>query len=120
MTPIFYTLTNDKHLMIIPDTLAHLDGHEIITYTYSIYVDKKDGSPYPSLKKESALHLEGNPDPDYYGFITFEKPGSLFTYTADGMLELSTEESTEVIEYLSHIRDEGDWKHRTEESGSSH
>jgi hypothetical protein len=114
MSPIFFTLYNDKHLMIIPDTLAHLNGHEIITFTYSIYNDKQDGSTNPAQGKESTLHLENNPDPDYYGFITFEKPGSLFTYTSDGILELTAEESNEVIEHLSHIRDNGNWK-----SGSS-
>jgi hypothetical protein len=114
MSPIFFTLHNDKHLMIIPDTQAHLNGHEVITFTYSIYNDKQDGAPNPALGKESALHLENNSDPDYYGFITFEKPGSLFTYTSDGQLELTAEESNEVIEHLSHIRDNGNWK-----SGSS-
>jgi hypothetical protein len=114
MSPIFFTLHNDKHLMIIPDTRAHLNGHEIITFTYSIFNDKQDGTPNPAQGKESALHLENNSDPDYYGFITFERPGSLFSYTSDGVLELTAEESNEVIEHLSHIRDNGDWK-----SGSS-
>ncbi|WP_374951323.1 hypothetical protein [Mucilaginibacter sp.] len=110
MSPIFFTLHDDKHLMIIPDTQAHLNGHAIITFTYSIYIDKQDGSPYPAQRKENTLHLDNNSDPDYYGFITFEKPGSLFTYTSDGQLELTAEESNEVIEHLSHIRDDGGWK----------
>ena len=41
MTPIYYYV-NNKSLMIIPDTQAHLVGHEIITFNYSIYSDKKD------------------------------------------------------------------------------
>jgi hypothetical protein len=110
MSPIFFTLQNDKHLMIIPDTQAHLNGHEIITFTYSIYNDKQDGSPDAAQCKEGTLHLANNPDPDYYGFITFERPGSLFSYTCDGKLELTAEESNEVIEHLSHMRDKGDWK----------
>ncbi|WP_143822013.1 hypothetical protein [Mucilaginibacter pedocola] len=110
MAPLFLTLSGDKHLIIIPDTQAHLNGHEVITYTYSIYADRQDGSPYPGMRMESTLHLQDNPDPDYYGFITFEKPGSLFTYTSDGKLELTPEESNEVIEFISHVRDNGGWK----------
>ena len=110
MGPIFLTLESEKHLMIIPDTQAHLNGHAIITYTYSIYADHQNGAAYPAQRKESELHLQNNPDPDYYGFITFEKPGSLFTYTADGKRELTPEESNELIVHLSDVRDEGGWK----------
>ncbi|HEX8021628.1 hypothetical protein [Mucilaginibacter sp.] len=51
------------------------------------------------------MQLEQNNDPDYCGYITFEKPGSIFTYTADGERELSAEEVTELIEHLSYVRD---------------
>lgn len=110
MEPIYFTLYNGKHLLIIPDTQAHLNGHAIITYTYSIYADLQDGILYPAERKESNLHVQDNPDPDYYGYITFERPGSLFSYTADGKQELTPEESNEVIEYLSEVRDDGGWK----------
>ena len=114
MEPIKLTLHSSRKLLIIPDTMAHLNGHVIITRTYSIYADRNSGNPLITREKESTLHLEPNPDPDYYGYITFEKPGSLFTYTADGALELAAEESNEVIECLSHERDEGEWKRRQE------
>lgn len=91
--------------MVIPDTQAHLDGHTIITHTYSIFRDNGAGNPLLARSKESTLHLEKIDDPDYYGFITFEKPGSLFTYTADGQQELTSEEATELIEHLSDVRD---------------
>ena len=41
MTPLYYNV-NNKAPMIIPDTQAHLVRHEIITFNYSIYSDKKD------------------------------------------------------------------------------
>ena len=91
--------------MVIPDTQAHLDGHTIITHTYSIFRDIGAGNPLIARSEESTLHLERINDPEYYGFITFELPGSIFSYTADGQLELTSEETTELIEHLSDIRD---------------
>ena len=44
-------------------------------------------------------------DPDYYGYITFEKPGQLFSYTPGDQLELTRQEVEEVIEQLNHYRD---------------
>ncbi|MET3980658.1 hypothetical protein ABIB39_003261 [Mucilaginibacter sp. UYP27] len=31
--------------MIIPDSQAHFDGHDILNYTYSIYNDLRNGEP---------------------------------------------------------------------------
>ncbi|WCT14934.1 hypothetical protein [Mucilaginibacter jinjuensis] len=105
MKPLYFTIDNGLQLMVIPDTQAHLDGHTIITRTYSVFRDIGAGNPLISRSKESTLHLERINDPEYYGFITFELPGSIFTYTADGQLELTSEETTELIEHLSDIRD---------------
>lgn len=105
MKTLYFTLENDLKVMVIPDTQAHLDGHTIITHTYSIFRDIDAGNPLMARSKESTLHLEEITDPNYYGFITFENPGSLFTYTAEGSLELTSEEVTELIEHLSNVRD---------------
>ncbi|UOE48801.1 hypothetical protein MTO98_30850 [Mucilaginibacter sp. SMC90] len=105
MTPLFIKLNGGLELMVIPDTTAHLDGHTILTYTYSIFRDIGAGNPLLSRSKESTLHLEQIDDPEYYGFITFEKPGKLFSYTADGQRELESYQVNELIEHLSDIRD---------------
>jgi hypothetical protein len=105
MKTLFFTLENNLKIMVIPDTQAHLDGLTIITYTYSVFKDSGLGNPLLARSRESTLHLERITDPGYYGFITFERPGSLFTYTADGGRELTAEESTELIEHLSNVRD---------------
>jgi hypothetical protein len=105
MNPLYFTVGDHLKLMVIPDTQAHLDGHTIITHTYSVFLDNGAGNPLIARSKESSLHLEEIKDPDYCGFITFEIPGSLFTYTADGQRELSSEEATELIEHLSNVRD---------------
>jgi hypothetical protein len=105
MKALFFTLENDLKVMVIPDTQAHLNGHAIITHTYSVFKDTGMGNPLLARSKESTLHLEHIKDSNYFGFITFEKPGSLFTYTADGQQELDSNEVTELIEHLSNVRD---------------
>ncbi|MBB6107700.1 hypothetical protein SAMN05421821_101384 [Mucilaginibacter lappiensis] len=73
--------------------------------THSVFKDNATGNLLLSRSKESTLHLEHVKDPNYLGFITFELPGTLFTYTADGKQELNSDEVTELIEQLSDIRD---------------
>lgn len=105
MKTLFFSLESDLKVMVIPDTEAHLNGHAIITRTYSIFRDSGNGNPLMARSKESTLHLEKITDPDYFGFLTFDKPGSMFSYTADGQQELNSEEVTELIEHLSDVRD---------------
>lgn len=105
MKPIHITIAKKRPLVIIPDSHAHVDGHPVLTYTYSVYNDQKKGDKDLVLSKEASLHLEKNDDPDYMGYITFEQPGRLFTYTADGATDLSSDEVQEIIEQVSEYRD---------------
>jgi hypothetical protein len=112
MKPLFFTLDKTLPLMVIPDTEAHLDGHAILTYTYSIFRDRDNGNPLQSLSKESNLHLKHTNDPDYYGYITFENPGQLFTYTSGVHNELTSEQVMELIEEISEVRNNPSlWRH---------
>ena|ERR1700761_3081572 len=104
MVPLYFKLSSQLTIMVIPDTAAHLDGHTVITHTYSVFRDTDAGNPLIARSKESTLHLEEIKDPNYYGYITFELPERLFSYTADGVLELSGEQVEQVIEFLSHVR----------------
>lgn len=105
MKTLFITLNDGMPLMVIPDTAAHLDGHTILTYTYSIFHDIGAGNPLMSRSKESTLHLEKIDDPEYYGYITFEQPGHVFSYTTDGQHELDSAQVRELVEHLTDIRD---------------
>jgi hypothetical protein len=105
MQPIFITVGAKLPLMVIPDSQAHVDGHPVLTYTYSIYRAKNGQDTTSFEQKQSSLHLENKDDPDYMGYITFEEPGRLFTYTADGQQELSSDEVQETIELISEYRD---------------
>ena len=70
MKPIFITVAAKLPLMIIPDSQTHMDGHPVLTYTYSIYRDKYDGHLRPSIDTEALLSPEKKKDPDYMGYIT--------------------------------------------------
>lgn len=112
MSAIFFSIDSDIPVMVIPDTQAQADGHAVITYTYSVFKDTSHGNPALEQSKESELHLQKHTDPNYMGFITFEDPGRLFTYTADGKEELSSDQVEEIIEHISHYRDNpGMWRH---------
>lgn len=98
--------------MVIPDTQAHLNGHAIITYTYSIFRDTGRAAAELEKSKSGELHLTKHNDPDYMGYITFEDPGKLFTYTADGKEDLTADQVEQAIEHISHYRDNPNlWRH---------
>ena len=105
MKPIFTTVGKEQHLMIIPDSEASANGHAVLTYTYSLYTDNFGGSGEYIEKKERKLLLEVKNDPDYLGYITFQQPGKLFSYTADGPNKISTDEVQELIDIINHYRD---------------
>ncbi|CAM3946397.1 hypothetical protein MUGA111182_18750 [Mucilaginibacter galii] len=112
MSAIFFSIDTDMPIMVIPDTQAHANGHDVITYTYSVYRDTSASNPALERSKESELHLQKHTDPNYMGYITFEDPGKLFTYTADGKQELSSDQVEEIIEQISHYRDNPSmWRH---------
>jgi hypothetical protein len=37
MTPFYCTITGGMTVMVIPDTQAHVDGHPVLTYSYTLY-----------------------------------------------------------------------------------
>lgn len=105
MTPIFFTVGNEKPVKIIPNIQAQVNGHPVLTYTYNIYNDGGLDDKAKLRTQESELLLEHKLDPSYLGYITFEDPGKIFTYTADGNDVLSAAEVEEIIENISHYRD---------------
>jgi hypothetical protein len=105
MTPLFFTVGAKLPVMIIPNTEAHVDGHPVLTYTYNVY--RNNGMEDAAMLKiqEKELLLTKKKSPNYMGYITFEDPGKLFTYTADGYEVLSSDEVQEIIENITHYRD---------------
>lgn len=105
MQPIFFTVGAKLPLMVIPDSQAHMDGHPVLTYTYSIYRDKHPANQEQIDSKANELLLEKKHDPDYMGTITFELPGKLFDYEPAEEQELTSDEVEEAIEQITHYRE---------------
>lgn len=104
MKPFFITIAKNLALIITPDSDAHADGHPVLTYTYGIY--RRDTSTLGELNHpDKLLQVNRKDNPDYLGYITFEQPGKIFSYIADGEDELSPDEVLEVIEEINHFRD---------------
>jgi len=59
---------NELPLMIIPDSQAYLDGHTVLTYTYSIYKNIQS-APNDTFQQESELHLEKHKNPITWGIL---------------------------------------------------
>jgi len=107
MVPLFFSLGNRLELMVIPDSDAHLNGHTVIINTYSVFKDMANRDPRQSKSKEASLHLERIDDPEYYGYLTRNKPDTVFTYIADGKKELSADELEQLIEQITYKKQTG-------------
>jgi len=104
MKPFFVTTANNLSLIIMPESEAHADGHPFLTYTYSIF--RRDDAILAKLNQPDRLLLPNKKtNPDYLGYVSFEQPGKVFNYIADGEHELSYDEVVDVIEEINRFRD---------------
>lgn len=104
MRPFNLTVARTLDLTIIPDSDAHMDGHPVLTYSYSNYRNDGLWTGDNLSEKENNVHLEKQYDPNYLGVILFEAPDRLFTYKA-GNQALFGDEVEELIEQITHYRD---------------
>ena len=85
-------------LKVVPETRVYMDGHPILTHLYSIYKDGDNTGTSPQDDQQKKR------DPNYMGYITFEMPGRVVNYIADGQQDLSREEMEEAVEQISNYR----------------
>jgi hypothetical protein len=104
MKPIYFKVDNHLPLMIVPESDAHMDGHPVLTYSYAIYKDPAQGGHH-FTNTDRLLTPDKKTDPNYLGTLTFEQPGRMFSYEADGMEELPGGVIQEVIEQITHHRE---------------
>ncbi len=109
MIPI-YLHVDSLPLKIMPEIRAVADGHPVLTYTYYIFKDIEAEEPVSEAMRMKSEQLTGT-NPDYYGYIIFEQPGKVFTYTSNETYELESEDIEQIIEQITHYRDNPDlWK----------
>ncbi|QEM02599.1 hypothetical protein DIU31_003355 [Mucilaginibacter rubeus] len=104
MVPILLTI-GFQPMLIIPVTQAHLDGHAIITRTYDIYKQSGILINNELFGQEEKRAAPDKNNPDNMGCIVVGVPGKLFTYFPEGKTKLDSDALTELIENLSHYRD---------------
>jgi hypothetical protein len=108
MQPIYFEVDHHLPLMIVPDTNAHMDGHPVLTYTYAIYKDTTESKLHRVTNTDALLSPDKKKDPNYFGTLTFEEPGRMFSYEANGEAGLPEGIIQEVIEQITHYRDNPD------------
>ena len=105
MKPIYLKIDNKLPLMIVPDSDGHMDGHPMLTYSYVIYRDEDSNNHLGAVDTAQLLAPDRIHNPNYMGTLSFVQPGKMFSYAADGPQELSGDEVTEVIEQITHYRE---------------
>jgi len=111
MIPFYFTINETMPIMVVPDANSHMDGHPVLTYSYTLYEANSDLYNMPSIDIDSNLASAKQKNPDYLGTIFFDLPDKSFTYISDGMRQLSGDEVQETIEKISHYRHNPDqWR----------
>lgn len=109
MMPI-YIKVDSLPLKVIPDVDLMMDSHPILTYKYFLFRDieaEEQVSEAVKLKNQQLTTSNAN----YFGYITFEKSGHVFTYTSNNGHELNTAEVGEIIEQIEYYRSHPElWK----------
>ena len=104
MKPFYFTIDDSVQVMVIPDADAHMDGHPVLTYSYTLYKVLPGAERSEKLNTDALLTADKRKDPDYLGTIFFDQPYKAFTYTCDGINELSGDQVQEVIEKINQYR----------------
>lgn len=104
MQPLYLEAGNYPPVMIVPESEAHMDGHPILTYSYAIYKEP-DRNGHNFTDADQLLTADKKNHPDYLGTLKFEQPGKLFSYEADGQQVLPNGAIQEIIEKLTHYRE---------------
>jgi len=104
MKPIYFKLESGRSLIVVPETQLLMDGHPILSLNYNIFNTEKENTAHGVAVNDSAT-IPDKSDPNYLGFISFEHPGKMYTYTSENDKPLNRTEVEETIELISHIRD---------------
>jgi len=101
----FYILVNKiMPVIVIPDADAHVDGHPVLTYSYTLYKSDQGMEVIFTLDTDALIAPAKRKHPDYLGTIYYEELKSEYTYSADGLNELGHHEVAEIIKLIVYYR----------------
>jgi len=101
----FFNINKTMQIMVIPDAYAHMDGHPVLTYSYTLYKSNPDLSNAQIVDTDALLMPDKRKHPDYLGTIVFDQSKKSLTYSNDGLNNLSSSEVYEIINRISHYRE---------------
>ncbi|HKG07078.1 MAG TPA: hypothetical protein VKB19_11495 [Pedobacter sp.] len=104
MKPFYFTISDSIQVMVIPDADAHMDGHPVLTYSYTIYSVSPGAPKSETVNTDALLTPDKRKNPDYLGTIFFDQPYKAFTYTCDGINELNGDQVQDIIERITLYR----------------
>ena len=105
MQPLYFKIDNNLPLMIVPQSDAHVDGHPVLTYSYLIFRDENVEDHHYTVDTDKLLTPDRKNNPNYMGTLNFVQPGKIFSYEADGNHALEQRDIEEVIEMITHYRE---------------
>lgn len=104
MKPFYFLIEHRMEVMVIPDASGHMDGHPVLTYSYILYKVSQGAEKCLNENTDALLTPDKRKNPDYLGTIYFDQPGISYTYTSDGMNELSRGQVQEIIHNITNYR----------------
>ena len=105
MKPFYFKIEQNVQVMVIPDAAAHVDGHPVLTYSYTLY-EVPSGSPHPgSAYADALLTPDKRKNRNYFGTLVFDQTNGIYEYVCDGINELSGDQVQEIIQRITHYRE---------------
>ena len=102
---------NITPIIVIPDVNAHVDGHPILTSSYTLYKSDRTHDKLHMLNTDKHLAPEKLKHPDYLGTVFYEESDRSISYSADGLNELSHYEVEDIIKQInSYRKNSGIWQ----------
>lgn len=103
MKAMYFNLEDDFPVMVIPDADAHMDGHPVLTYSYALF-RFEPGDKKLKTDLDQMLAPDKIKNPNYLGTLYFDQPYKAYTYTSDGLNELTGDQVESLISKINGYR----------------
>jgi len=101
---MYFNLNDEFQVTVIPDADAHMDGHPVLTYSYTLYRFESGHKKRLKDDLERMLGPDKINNPGYLGTLYFDQPYKAFSYTSGGKDELTGDQVESLIRMISNYR----------------